>query len=138
MVFLILGCGAKPGNPTPPEDINADLAAYHFVNAIGSTYDITGKKLIFTPASEADSVDGIEDDGYYTELNITRNEYAKLAAIFEQELERTQDTPDDRDPSLPVPKLSRDGGGKNDLVTNLDYQGLHAINHALEPFLNDQ
>ena len=139
-LFLLLGCGAQPGDPKPDPAPAPDpnLSTYRYMDATGSAYDVTQQKLIFTPASEDDTVDGTVDDGYYTELNITRNDYAKIAAAFEEQLGRSQGSATNRDPALPVPHLSRSGGNKDALETDLDAKAVQGLNHLLEPYINDQ
>ncbi len=140
ILFGLLGCGAVPGNPKPNPAVSADstAASYHYVNAVGSSYDLTPQKLIFTPASAENTVDEVKDDGYYTELNITLNDYTKLAAACEKELKREQNPATKRDSVLPVPQLSRRGANKDALVINLDAQAVRSLNYVLEPYLDDQ
>ncbi len=130
-------CGATPGISTGPAPLDKNLPSYHYQDAKGNFYDITGQKLIYTPVSATNTIDGIIDQGLYTELNISPNDYAKLAAAFEQQLQRNQNQLTERSPEIPLPFLRRDGDD-NPKVMNIDYTAVNALNYILEPFLKDE
>ncbi|HEA30184.1 MAG TPA: hypothetical protein ENH91_09350 [Leeuwenhoekiella sp.] len=133
----LLACGATPGlsTPTPPSDKN--LSTYHYQDVKGNLYDITQRKLIYTPVSATNTIDGIADEGLYTELNISQNEYAKIAAACEEQLQRNQNQLTQRRPNIPLPFLRRDGRDEPKKI-NIDYTAANALNFILEPFLEDE
>ncbi len=133
---LFIACGATPGISTGPTPPDKDLPSYHYQDSNGNLYDITGQKLIYTPASATNTIDGITDSGLYTELNISLNDYAKIAAVCEQQLQRNQKSLSERNPAIPLPFLRRDGAD-NPKKINIDYTAVNALNFVLEPFLNE-
>lgn len=135
-LFALISCGAKPGSPSTAPAPDPSLPSYHYQDAKGNLYDITQQKLIYRPVSIKNTVDGITDEGYYTELNITRNDYAKIAAVSEKHLQRNQNTVT-RDPNLPVPFLRREGG-QDPKEINVDNVTVNAMNFVLEPYLEDE
>lgn len=133
---LLIACGATPGISTGPTPPAKNLPAYHYRDAEGNLYDLTAQKLIYTPVSATNTMDGITDEGLYTELNISLNDYAKIAAVFEQQLQRNQNELTERSPEIPLPFLRRDG--KEDPKNmNIDYTAVNALNFVLEPFLDE-
>ena len=133
---LFIACGATPGISTGSEPPDKNLPSYHYQDAEGNLYDITGQKLIYTPVSATNTIDGITDEGLYTELNISPNDYAKLAAAFEKQLQRNQNQLTERSPEIPLPFLRRDGDD-NPKKMNIDYTAVNALNFVLEPFLDE-
>ena len=133
---LFIGCGATPGISTGPTPPNKNLPSYHYQDSEGNLYDITGQKLIYTPVSATNTIDGITDGGLYTELNISQNDYAKIAAVCEQQLQRNQKELTERSPEIPLPFLRRDAED-NPKKMNIDYTAINALNFVLEPFLDE-
>jgi hypothetical protein len=133
---LFIACGATPGISTGSAPPDKNLPSYHYQDAEGNLYDITGQKLIYTPVSATNTIDGITDEGLYTELNISPNDYAKLAAAFEKQLQRNQNQLTERSPEIPLPFLRRDGDD-NPKKMNIDYTAVNALNFVLEPFLDE-
>lgn len=139
LLVLIIGCGAQPGDPKPDPTPAPDpsLPSYQYMDTTGSTYVLSQQKLIYTPASSEDTVDGVPDEGYYTELNITRNDYAKIAAAFEQQFDREQEPFASDNPARVLPRLSRSGGEGDAPVIDLDAKAARDLDYILEPYLND-
>lgn len=136
ITILLIGCGAVPGSPQTPET-DQNLPAYIYLDSKGNRYDLTSQKLIYTPVSEENTVDGVDDEGYYTNIKITRNEYNKIAAAMNGQLNRVQRPQPNRDPLLPIPRLIKEAGAAPE-EKNLDRDGVLSLNHVLEPFLADQ
>lgn len=133
---LLIACGATPGLSTGSAPLEKNLHSYHYQDAEGNLYDITAQKFIYTPVSATNTIDGITDEGLYTELNISPNDYSKLAAAFEQQLQRNQNQLTERSPNIPLPFLRRDGDD-NPKKMNIDYTAVNALNFVLEPFLDE-
>lgn len=133
----MVSCGATPGAPAPTPAVDTSLPAYHYQDSKGNLYDITQQKLIYRPVSIKNTVDGITDEGYYTELNINRNDYSKIAAVCEEHLQRNQNLMENRSSEVPVPFLRREGG-KDPKEIDVDNTTVNAMNFILEPFLEDE
>jgi len=131
-----MACGATPGISTGPTPPDKNLPSYHYQDTDGNLYYITAQKLIYTPVSATNTIDGTTDEGLYTELNISPNDYAKIAAVFEQQLRRNQNELTERSPNLPLPYLRREGDD-NPKKMNIDYTAVNALNFVLEPFLDE-
>ncbi len=137
LVFpFILGCGATSQALNSSVETEMNLPVYTYMDNKGNQYVITQNKLEYTPVSEENTVDGIEDEGYYTLLKITRNEYNKIAALCEQILNRAQQPLPERDPDLPIPRLIKQDEDPAD--TNIDLDAVRELNFILEPFLEDE
>lgn len=131
--LVFLGCGAAPVDQSFSDKQNIPRATYTYLDAWGNQYVITKNKLEYTPASEENSVDGYEDQGRYSQLNITLNEYGKIASVCDAELARAQDLPYSTNDSLPVPSLTRSFNEVSS--TDLDLDGVRELNFILKPFL---
>ncbi|MGB3774945.1 MAG: hypothetical protein WA951_06775 [Leeuwenhoekiella sp.] len=136
LALLSVACGATPGISTGDEAISKEFPSYHYQDAEGNLYDITQQKYIYTPVSPTNSIDGVTDEGLYTELNISINDFTKIAAVCEEQLQRNQEQLTDRDPNIPLPFLRREGG-ENPKQINIDYKAVNSLNYILEPYLDE-
>ncbi|WP_031426405.1 hypothetical protein [Flavimarina sp. Hel_I_48] len=133
---ILIGCGATPGISTGSKEPDKNFPSYHYQDAEGNLYDITSQKFIYTPVSATNTIDGITDEGLYMELNISLNEYAKIAAACEAQLQRNQNPLTERSPDIPLPFLRRKGDNTPKKI-NIDYTAVNALNFILEPFLDE-
>jgi len=133
---ISIGCGATPGISTGSTVPDKNYPSYHYQDAEGNLYDITSQKYIYTPVSITNTIDGITDEGLYTELNISLNEYGEIAAVFEKQLQRNQNQLTERSPNIPLPFIRREGDN-NPKKMNVDYTAVNALNFVLEPFLDE-
>ena len=138
LVFpFVLGCGATSQALNPEVQTEMDLPIYTYLDNKGNQFVITQNKLEYTPISEENTVDGIEDQGYYTLLKLTRNEYNKIAALCEQVLNRSQQPLPEREADLPIPRLIKQDED-DPAEINIDLQAVKELNFILEPFLEDE
>ena len=135
---FFIGCGAQPVVADLEVKSTDTLPIYTYLDDYGNTYIIKPGKLEYTPVSEENSIDGIEDQGYHTMINISVNEFNKIKATIEQELSRNQGRlPEERDPDLPVPQITKRDATET-ATTPIDLDAVRQINFILEPYLEDQ
>ncbi|WP_416446471.1 hypothetical protein ACH3O9_09050 [Leeuwenhoekiella sp. A16] len=134
---LFLSCGAKPVTADLEVKSPDTLPIYTYLDNMGNTYIIRPGKLEYTPVSEENSIDGIDDQGYHTMINISVNAFNKIKAIIEQERARKQNELTDRDPALPVPEVTKRDAAET-VTTTLDLEAVRQLNFILEPYLEDQ
>ena len=133
--FAILSsCGAVPGQQSFSTAPDMPRARYVYLDAWGNQYVITQNKLEYTPVSEENSIDDLKDQGRYAQLNITLNEYGKIASVCDRELAREQaPLSATRDSLLPIPMLTKTLETTESLELDLD--GVRELNFILKPYL---
>ncbi|MEH6405671.1 MAG: hypothetical protein V7767_00165 [Leeuwenhoekiella sp.] len=140
LIFIpvLAGCGATPGNTdlTATEAIPT-FPIYTYLDNKGSAYIMRPGKLEFNPASEENTIDNITDEGYHTVVNISQNEFNKIAAIFNVQLNKDQQDLGNRDPELPVPEISMQTENEKTNIS-IDLDAVRELNYILVPFIDDQ
>ncbi|RXG24575.1 hypothetical protein [Leeuwenhoekiella aequorea] len=135
--MLFITCGATPGLTNLSNTVEKDLPIYTYLDSDGNTYVISANKLIYDPASEENTTDGIKDQGYHLELNISLNEYSKIAATCKKQLNISQEDLRAANTDFVIPTLSVQNSTENESVT-LSKEGVQDLNYLLKPFLKDE
>ena len=133
-VFLI-ACGAKPGFTTSKKTLPG-APTYVYLDTKGNSYTISTTKLIYDPVSVDDTVDGIDDEGYHQELNISLNDYTKIAALCDKQFDETQkELPADYTGNI-IPQILRKYPDHTDELT-LSIEGVDEMDYMLIPYLTN-
>ncbi len=136
IVMLLAGCGATPGLTTTKKTL-PNAPAYTYIDTKGNTYSISQNKLIYDPVSVDNTIDGIDDEGYHQELNISLNDYAKIAAVCNRQFEEEQkDLPANYTGNV-IPTLLRRYPDSTDEL-ELSIKGVDELDYILIPFLEDE
>ena len=134
---LLLSCGATPGLTNLTPDVDKNLPVYTYLDSNGNTYSVSANKLIYDPVSAENTTDGIADQGYHLELNISLNDYSKIAAAFKTQLARSQEDLPATYSGFSIPSLTTQTPQETETL-ELDLTAVQDINYVLKPFLEDE
>tara|TARA_B100001167_G_scaffold177671_1_gene132223 strand:+ start:28332 stop:28778 length:447 start_codon:yes stop_codon:yes gene_type:complete len=136
ILVFFTGCGATPGLTTTKKTI-PNAPSYTYIDTKGNTYSISQNKFIYDPVSEDDTIDGLDDEGYHQELNISLNDYAKIAAACDRQFQETQkELPANYNGNV-IPTLLRRYPDRTDELT-LSIEGVDELDYILIPYLGDE
>jgi hypothetical protein len=137
LVTVMAGCGATPGFTSSKDTTLPNAPDYTYTDTKGNVYSITTKKLIYDPVSEDNTIDGLDDEGRYLELNIELNDYAKMAAACERQLTTTQKELPANYTGYAIPTLTRTSAEDTEEI-NLSIKGVDELDYIIKPFLKDE
>ena len=135
-LLVVVACGATPGITTTKKQL-PNAPSYTYIDTKGNVYSISSKKLIYEPVSADNTIDGLDDEGRYLELNIELNDYTKMAAECERQLNTTQKELPANYTGYAIPILTR----KDSLETqsiDLSIEAVDELDYVIKPFLNDE
>ena len=133
-VFLI-GCGATPGITTSKKTL-PNAPTYVYLDTKGNVYTISTTKFIYDPVSSDNTIDGIDDEGYHQEINISLNDYTKIAALCEKQFNETQkELPANYNGNI-IPQILRKYPDSTDELT-LSIEGVDEMDYLLIPYITN-
>ncbi|WP_028377364.1 hypothetical protein [Leeuwenhoekiella sp. MAR_2009_132] len=135
--MLLMSCGATPGLTNLTQNVDANLPVYTYLDTEGNTYRISPNKLIYDPASAENTIDGIKDQGYHLELNISLNDYSKIAATCKKQFEISQEALPAANTDFVIPQLTRKSTEINETI-DLGKTAVQDLNYVIKPFLKDE
>lgn len=135
--MLLMSCGATPGLTNLTQNVDVNLPVYTYLDTEGNTYRISPNKLIYDPASAENTIDGIKDQGYHLELNISLNDYSKIAATCKKQFEISQEALPAANTDFVIPQLTRKSTEINETI-DLSKTAVQDLNYVIKPFLKDE
>ena len=136
LVVILTNCGATPGF-TDTETTLPDAPTYLYIDTKGNNYAISQNKLLYDPVSADNTIDGLDDEGYHLEINISVNDYAKIASVCNEQFNQTQKDLPVEYSGYVIPRLLRRYPTTTDEI-KLSLVSVEELDYVLKPFLNDE
>ena len=136
ILVILISCGATPGITSTKKTL-PNAPTYIFIDTKGNTYTVSQNKFIYDPVSEDNTIDGLDDEGYHQEINISLNDYTKIAAECERQFTTEQkELPANYNGNV-IPTLLRKFPESTDELT-LSIRGVDELDYVLKPYLGDE